>query len=204
MDKLNPEKRIDKALVRDIQTLEERLTELRVRAGLEPANGIAIPRARGTGDVTAQAAQATRATAPAPTPAELVEQALRREPMTSQQIARATGLATARVSDAIRKVRPNLFNIGTETDPMWCWIIGDAASTDKLNAYVAQLITIRPMTFRELKAATGARDGRVSAAIVRLQQNKSANIVDLGTGGRARWFLMPTDVTIARIKSGYR
>ena len=72
----------------------------------------------------------------------------------------------------------------------WLWVIGDKTTTRELNDHVARLITYTPMTFAQLLAATGARRGRVSGALVEVQKTRS-DWKNLGDERTYRWFLPP-------------
>jgi hypothetical protein len=152
-------------------------------------------RARGTGDVTEQAAIAVKAanlTVP-----ERVEAALRVEPMTLAELVEATNVSRPKVAAAMQAFREagKIYNLGEPGgDGRWLWIIGDQTATAELQAKVEQIIGIVPMTFPALLVATGARHGRVSGCIVKLQRARRP-VMNLGNGRKARWFL-PNDAAL--------
>lgn len=75
--------------------------------------------------------------------------------------------------------------------------VGDNGPTPELAAAVRALISERPRTFAELLEETGARQGRVSGVLVRLQTDDGA--VNLGKANRAVWFL-PSAEVMARLR----
>lgn len=77
--------------------------------------------------------------------------------------------------------------------------VGDAGPTSELMLAVQHLLRQRPMSFREILEETGARDGRVSGAIVRLQRD-GAGVVNLGKSNAALWFI-PDDDVLARLRA---
>lgn len=86
-----------------------------------------------------------------------------------------------------------VYNIGTENHPRWCWVIGDKSSPAELNEQVYRLTSAAPLTFNQLLAATGARRGRVSGAIVHMQRDPkiAPRIENLGNGRVFVWFVRP-------------
>jgi hypothetical protein len=149
--------------------------------------------ARGTRDVTVEAKRVTTLEA-------RIELALRARPMSLEELARDVKEAVGRVSAALKPMRKRLYNAGTDSSPAWFWVVGDSASTGDVNAAVAALVRYKPMRFPELLAATGARQGRVSGAIVALQRDPKGRLVNLDTAMRARWFSLPDDVSVSRLK----
>jgi len=159
--------------------------------------------ARGTGDVTEAAAQAAQAAhaalAAAARPAneptqsldERVEAALRQGIWSLADLCAAVRAPANPVNAVLKRARGQrkVFNVGTEDRPRWTWIIGDDTETQAVYAQVARLIAERPFEFAELLAATGARRGRVSGAIVDLQK-KGRRVINRGTANRAQWFLL--------------
>jgi hypothetical protein len=162
--------------------------------------------ARGTGDVTTQANAALVAAGVALPTVPLharIEAHLRVKPHTILDLARELREPVGKISNALRPLKRHLYNVGTAEMPVWFWILGDETPTDQLNAAVATLVAYRPMTFAELQAATGARYGRVSGAMVALRRDPKSRVVDLngGAGGKARWWILPAGIEIARLKS---
>lgn len=154
--------------------------------------------ARGTGDVTAQAAAAAAPELPL---RERVEVLVRQRPHSVQEIARSLGEPAGPIGDAIKNMKSNLYNAGSATDPQWFWIVGDDVPATELNAAVDALISTGPRTLVELMAATGARQGRVSGAIVQMRRRAdSTRVVNLGNDARAKWFRVPEGVALARLR----
>lgn len=176
--------------------------------------------ARGTGDVTKEAAQATATTVAAaaipamiavtqripvaqlhiPRPQTQVERAIRGQSLNVAQISKATGLAAGKVSDRIKQLRQDrrVANTGSEDFPRWTLRIGDSTSTQQLTAEVKRLVIERPMTTQELVEITGARMSRVSGSLIHLQRTED-RLLNLGTARRAKWFLVSAGVTMAKL-----
>lgn len=132
-----------------------------------------------------------------------IEAVLRTRPTTIEELARELKAPAGKVVAALKPMRKHLYNVGTEDAPAWFWIVGDAAPTEQVNTAVKSLIAFRPFRFPELLNATGARQGRVSGAIVAMQRDPKSRIanVDPDRPNRARWFIVPEGVQIARLKS---
>lgn len=154
----------------------------------------ALNLARGTGDVQVQAAEAVRAVR-AETIADRIAAVLAGPdaPMTFTALVRAVRASAGKVSIAMRAMRKanRVYNLGTEDHPSWIWIIGDEGTTAELNAHVLRLIMLQPMTMAQLMAATGARRGRVSGALVDMQKNHAGRWQNLGDNRTYRWFVPP-------------
>jgi hypothetical protein len=60
--------------------------------------------------------------------------------------------------------------------------------TPTLAQAVEQLIRLRPMSLRELMAATGARMGRVSGVLIRLQR-QGRPVENRGNARHGLWFM---------------
>lgn len=132
-------------------------------------------------------------------PAERVQAALSLRPATLEDLARELKMPVGRIEAEIKPLRKQLFNVGTDVAPAWFLPTGDDVPTPLLNAAVRALISHKPMTFQELKAATGARDGRIHGAIVAARETEQ--VVNLGTQSHGRWFLVPAGTKIAGLKS---
>ncbi len=215
MTNLQIVRELEKEIHHDVEELEQRLNI-----------------ARGTGDVSEQAAAAVAGSTPAPeavtaseavhpapaapvapkpakvapaprpaTPRQQVERALRGHSLNVAQIVKSTGLPIGKVAEAIRALRAEkaIANVGTEDFPCWTARIGDKTDTPKLIAEVERLIMERPMTMQELTDVTGARMPRVSGAVVALQRDESRQLLNLGHGRKARWFLVAPGVRFARL-----
>lgn len=164
------------------------------RAQLEKA----LKLARGTGDITEKAQEVVRAAAvPAKrTLADQIESLLRDNGLVYESaIAGKLGVSATKVTDEMRRLarEHKIYNIGTEQHPRWCWVIGDTSSPAELNEQVYRLTSAVPLTFEQLTAATGARRGRVSGAIVAMQRNPkiAKRIENLGNGRVFVWFVRP-------------
>jgi hypothetical protein len=131
------------------------------------------------------------------------ETALRGGPISTRRLTRESGLAPDEVQRRLSlAVEANIVkNAGSEVEPGWLWVIGDNTSVRELYEVTYKLISYRPMTLNELSYYTGARVGRLSGAIVRLQQDTRSKIHNLGSPRAARWFLLPSDLRLARIKT---
>lgn len=140
--------------------------------------------ARGTRDVTKQA-EAARTPQ---TIGEKIEAVLRGPfaPHNIREIATSIGESTSRVQTCLKKLRntpcptrsrddapdaKQIYNLGSNDDPFWIWVIGDETSAEELHEMVRKLITYKPMTFAELTLATGARRGRLSGRLVQMQRD---------------------------------
>lgn len=167
-----------------------------LKASIAPAPPVAVPRiARGTADVTRAAVVARLEGAletPPPAPktiAEKIEAALRERPRTMMELALETNTSPKRISNAMRELRAKTYNVGSETYPVWAWIIGDETTAAELGAQVERLIALRPFTLQELIAATGARRNRISGSIARLVEASKAE--NHGSATVARWYAPP-------------
>lgn len=177
----------------------KRSAELEVEARKEREDlERALKLARGTGDVREQAAAAVAMVKGngkgKVTLQTQIEQALRGEhaPMSMTALAKEIGVGVGKVAACMRELKRKgcVYNLGTEDHPCWIWVVGDKTATRELNDHVARLITYTPMTFAQLLAATGARRGRVSGALVEVQKTRS-DWKNLGDDRTYRWFLPP-------------
>lgn len=165
--------------------------------------------ARGTRDLTRQVRTAQQTPMPrvrrTADPKGHVAQVLHGNSYNIPQIAKATGMTTNRIHDAIRELRAErkIANVGTEDFPRWTYRIGDTANSQELNAEVRRLISDRPMTTQELVDVTGCRLSRVSGALVGLQRastdDSPEQLLNLGTPRRAKWFLVTDKAQPARL-----
>jgi hypothetical protein len=156
--------------------------------------------ARGTSDIAAQAAKAVEAAKPQTLEQRIMNALLSVDaPMTFPVLCKATGSTPGRVSSSMSELRKarRVYNMGTEDHPRWIGVIGDSTSTPELNAWVKRLVSLAPMTFAQLIAATGARRGRVSGAIVQLQRDPQTRklLQNLGDNRTYVWFL-PTSPAV--------
>lgn len=163
----------------------------------------ALRLARGTADVQTAATKAVEAAAKTPTLEQRIMSALlgADAPMTFPVLCKAIGSPPSRVSACMKDLRKHgrVYNMGTEDHPRWIGVIGDATTTPELNAWVRRLVQLAPLSFAQLLAATGARRGRVSGAIVQLQRNPKTRSVlqNLGDDRTFVWFL-PTSPAARR------
>lgn len=130
--------------------------------------------------------------APKPKPLTLVgriEEQLRRQIMTTGQLAKALGESEERVFTAIRTVRPKVVNLGSPERARWSWRVGSDVPAPELRALIERLLMDQPMSFRDIIQATGAREGLIQGALVDIRRART-DIYDLGTPSRARWFIL--------------
>lgn len=168
----------------------------------------AIKLARGTGDVSREAAAAVVALAPRETLAVKLERILRGPdaPISLVELAREAREPAGSVQKELRRLRglkcqtrslddapdaPMIYNHGTEYEPRWAWVVGDQTSTADLSDAVERMITARPYTFAELTLATGARRGRLSGVLVRFQREGREIVNEDGTDRQYRWKMKP-------------
>lgn len=147
--------------------------------------------ARGTGDVTEQAAAAVTA-AKSLGIYDRIEAALRSGPASLKELASVVGAAAGKVNTLLSGMKRShkVYNLGSEDDPRYVWCIGDDASVDELRKTVEMLIRIRPLTLQELVAATGLTNrNRISGVLVRIQMDMT--VLNLGTRARAIYFIPP-------------
>lgn len=163
--------------------------------------------ARGTDTLARQAAIATAATdASLPLVERIQALLLGNGPLAPADIARITHEPLATVNHMLRRMRNTkcptrslddaddarlIHNMGTETAPMYLWVLGDATPTEDLRVAVERLITSRPCTFSELYCATGARRGRLSGVLVDFQRDGRDITNRGGTDRKYRWFMTP-------------
>lgn len=205
----------------ELQTLLNAAAERSARAETEQRAAReqlerAVQLARGTGDVQRAARAATESgvgvakVEPKVEP-ETLEQAITRvllgesAPMTFAPLCRAVNASPGRVSATMREMRKSkrVYNLGSEDHPRWIAIIGDKTSAAELNAWVKRLLTLTPMTFAQLLAATGARRGRVSGALVQLQRDPETRkrLQNLGNDRTFVWFLPSNPATTVKQRS---
>ena len=126
-------------------------------------------------------------TAPSPptTPKSRAEAILSHGVTTPEHLARALGVD---VEQARALVPADAVNLATDAAPRWVLPIGDQTDFSTLIEAVRRVLRERPMTQTDIVEATGARRSRVGGAIGRLQA-RGENVINLGNGRRARWFL---------------
>jgi hypothetical protein len=148
--------------------------------------------ARGTGDITERAEAAVAAVKPV-TLEDNLQRALQERPRTFDDLSKHVDAEPAKVSNALHALRKakKIVNVGSEELPRWFWVVGDDAPVEVIYAAVGALIRDRPFTLQELLAVTSARASRVSGAIRNLMSEGNARVMNIGTPGRARWFVVP-------------
>jgi len=155
-------------------------------------------RAKGTRDFPPRVAEEVLQPKPR-TLTEEIEAQLRAHILSTDELAKVTGRSREEVQAVLKAQRPKLHNLGTPERARWSWRVGNEAAPPELRSLVERLISFAPMEFRDLVAATGAREGLIQGHLVEIRKVKP--VVDLGTPGRARWFLMPStarDATLQR------
>ena len=158
--------------------------------------------ARGTGDITkhARAAKHRVGGLESLPLIERIEIALRVKPHSIEELSRELKEPAGKISAAMKPLRGRLFNAGTELAPAWFVVVGDKAEAADINSAVEALVSYREFTFPELVAATGARQGRVSGAIVKLQRDPKSRIVNLGSDAKAKWRILPEGIQLSKLK----
>jgi hypothetical protein len=134
-----------------------------------------------------------------------VAQSLRDEPMNAMALAAKLGVPVGRITPILTVLKDALkiHNIGSEVDPAWQHVIGDAdGNSPEVRALVRKLIERRPFTHRELVVVTGARENKVSGAIADLREDKALRmrIVNLGSKTIGKWFILPDDIKPAPLR----
>lgn len=124
--------------------------------------------------------------------ASRIEALLRTKVMSYGEIVDELGEDDARVSGAFAAMRRKgqVYMVGTEDRPRWTWVVGDEVETPALHALVERLVRERPLAFAEIAGATGANPNRLKHALTTLQ-SRPQPVRNLGSRGRAVWFLPP-------------
>lgn len=133
---------------------------------------------------------------------QLIEDTLRKRLATLDEVAREVNGPVGKVAEALTNMKKQgkVHNVGSEERQVWTWRPGDMVPASELEVYVRRLIGWTPLTLVELIAATGARNSRVSGAIVAIQRSGDQVVDVMGTGARSRWFLMtPSNTRDARL-----
>lgn len=165
--------------------LEKRLTQLQqaianathVVEDLRATQQFAI----GTGDVDLRGVSI----------ATKVEALLKVAPMSLAELAGELEEPTGKINAALSRLKKagKVWNVGPADDrPRWRWVIGDDCSFPELVSEVHQLLSIRPMSHAELKAATGANPNRLKGAVTQLVRNGVRVVNSSGDPRRALWF----------------
>lgn len=139
-------------------------------------------------------AYGTEETPALPRPADLrerLEQALTRESLDTPRLSKTLGESVDKVEALLKSLRAEgkVANVGMGDAPIWSWKIGNNTETGLLRKVVKRLISERGMYLRELVAATGAKESRVSGVLIELQRIEK--IVDLSGGqGHAKCYFL--------------
>lgn len=125
--------------------------------------------------------------------ADRLAEILKVSPQDVASAIRSTNAPAARVKACMDLMRAGrkIHNIGSEVEPRWQHVIGDQGTPEELRACVQRLITLRPMTHRELVTFTGARENRISGALADLREAPGTRVCNLGDSVRARWLMLP-------------
>lgn len=169
-----------------MEELKERIAQLERQA-------LSI-KARGTGDVTEQAARAKEAAVkeePAKTLAEQIQSLLQGRPMSADEIARVLHVQIGKVLHEIKvaKASKKIYNIGQPDHPRWFWRVGPHATSKDVKDAVAKLISDMPMSFAQICVATGIKGSLVQGALIELRRTK--DVKNLGTKTKGRYFMLP-------------
>ncbi len=204
-------KNVSPALARTLTAIRDRAARIEAEAKAErlEAERAIKQLARGTREVEPPAPPVL--TVPLPKTlglAEKIEAMLRGPfaPLDIRALAAAVEEPVARVLAHLKKLRSmacptrsredadearQIFNLGTDDDPRWIWVVGDETSPEDLHEMVRKLLSYKPLTFAELFLATGARRGRLSGRLVQFQRDEEL-LVDLNKnkeGRKALWSL---------------
>lgn len=134
---------------------------------------------------------------------DAVEALLRQSPMSLAELVAELELPAGKVSRALSVLKRagQVWNIGESDRPRWRWVIGDGCSFPELCSEVHRLLSDRPMTHADLKAATGANPNRLKGAVTQLMRN-GLEVVNLSKDPRkAIWYVM-NEGSIGRLKGG--
>lgn len=203
-------------LTKTLSAIVERAKKIEADAKAERLEAQrALRIARGTGDVREQAEAAVAASTIAKIATKLsladkIEAVLRGPfaPLGIRELAAAVEAPVGRVLNELKRLRTTacptrskedaaeakqIYNLGTEDDPRWIWVLGDETSPEELSAMVRKMISYRPLTFSQLTLATGARRGRLSGRLVQMQRDGEAldKDINLPNSRTYRWFISP-------------
>lgn len=157
--------------------------------------------ARGTADLSEASAAAEFATMPTivtkrpalPNHTVELEAVLRTMPLSVVDAADALGIPVAHAAIAMRALKAvgKVYNVGTNDQPQWTWIIGGEASTTDLMVEVEKLLKLpRAWTLQELVAATGCGHNRISGVRMRLMK-AGLRVRNVGNNWRGQWTANP-------------
>ncbi len=172
--------------------------------------------ARGTGNVTAEAAEAAnraRQEAAAPAPPAVVGdpqplaslsarmlKAMSERVMSLDELVLDTGGSAGRVSQILKTLRASrqVYNLGAEDRPRYVHVIGDETDTSTLAAVVEAIVRERPTTLQEIVEATRANRNRISGVLAKMTKREQDPVINFGAEGRAKWFIPPRHVRVLR------
>lgn len=120
-----------------------------------------------------------------------VEALLKVAPMSLAELATELEAPAGKVSAALSRLKRKgqVWNAGAEDRPRWRWVIGDDCSFPELVDEVHRLLSDRPMTHAELKAATGANPNRLKGAVTQLVRNGVKVVNSSGDPRKAIWYV---------------
>ncbi len=162
---------------------------------LEKIHAELKPRAVGTGDVTAAAAEAVASERPVPPPVlsldDRIVRALKVGIFTLEELAREVHASAGPVGEVLKRLRAEnrIINLGNDARPRWAWLVGDETSFEELKRTIVKFIADRPMYLQDLLHATGARRNRVSGVLSKMHRDGEP-VLNLGTPARGRWFMI--------------
>ena len=170
--------------------------------------------ARGTGNVTAEAAEAAnRARMEAQHPPSVVGEpqplaslsvrmldAMTKQVMSLDELVLDTGGSAGRVAQILKTLRASrqIYNLGAEDRPRYVRVVGDETDTPTLAAAVEAIIRERPTTLQEIVDATRANRNRISGILAKMTKRAEDPAVNFGSDARAKWFIAPRTVVVTR------
>lgn len=132
-----------------------------------------------------------------------IRMALTKESLDTKTLAKTVGVKQELLQPVLDQLRQEgqVFNMGFEDWPRWTWRIGENSDTATLRNVILRLISERPMALRDLVAATGVKNSRVSGAVIEIQ--RSHNVIDLAPPDSASrlYFLVSEGAKDARLPS---
>lgn len=120
-----------------------------------------------------------------------VEALLKVAPMSLAELVAELEEPAGKVGAALTRLKKacKVWNVGAEDRPRWRWVIGDDCSFPELVDEVHRLLSDRPMTHAELKAATGANPNRLKGAVTQLVRNGVKVVNSSGDPRKAIWYV---------------
>lgn len=124
---------------------------------------------------------------------EKIQQALTKESLETVKLAKIVGEPVQVIIDTLAKLEDEdlVYNLGFRDSPVWMWRVGDDVDTTTLTEVVKRLISERPMWTREIVRATGAKESRVSGALVEIQ--RTCRVGDFSGGGHGKKYFVLGD-----------